>query len=163
MLFSLLLALTAESTTTTGQARACINNHVSEGYQAGWRVRNVSAFEVTEDNNRYMLLDLVGEVEYRFVSCGDDRARAVRIVVYDDKGRLVDSTGPDEEGAEGRQAEMTFMPPSTGSYFVGVRLLSAHEVPVEVIKKRGLLGRNAEVTTQVSVPAAGIGLGILYR
>ena len=74
MLFSLLLALSAEATTTSGEARACINNHVSESYQAGWRVRNVSAFEVTQDNNRYMLLDLVGEVEYRFVSCGDDRA-----------------------------------------------------------------------------------------
>ena len=30
MLFSLLLALSAEATTTTGESRACINNHVSE-------------------------------------------------------------------------------------------------------------------------------------
>lgn len=163
MLFSLLLALTSESTTTTGQARACINNHVSESYQAGWRVRNVSAFEVTQDNNRYMLLDLVGEVEYRFVSCGDDRAKAVRIVVYDDMGRLVDSTGPDEEGVEGRQAELTFVPPSTGSYFVGVRLLSAHEVPVEPVKKRGLRAKSSEVAAPAPASSAGIGLGVLYR
>lgn len=162
MLFSLLLALTSESTTTTGQARACINNHVSESYQAGWRVRNVSAFEVSQDNNRYMLLDLVGEVEYRFVSCGDDRAKAVRIVVYDDMGRLVESTGPDEDGREGRQAELTFVPPSTGSYFVGVRLLSAHEAPVEETKKRGLFGKNADAS-QMASPSAGIGLGVLYR
>ncbi len=163
MLFSLLLALSAEATTTTGESRACINNHVSESYQAGWRVRNVSAFEVTQDNNRYMLLDLVGEVEYRFISCGDDRAKSLRIVVYDDMGRLVDSTGPDDDGVEGRQAEMTFKPPSTGSYFVGVRLISAHEVPEELAKKRVIRGLNARATPEVQSPSAGIGLGILYR
>ncbi len=163
MLFSLLLALTSESTTSTGEARACINNQVSESYAAGWRVRNVSAFEVSVDNNRYMLLNLVGDVEYRFVSCGDERAQAVRIVVYDDMGRLVESSHPVEGELEGRQAEMGFTPESTGSYFVGVRLVSAYEVPIAESTKRSRRWARTTEAVEVGPPTAGIGLGVLYR
>jgi hypothetical protein len=134
------LAGNADSSATTEQARACINNQVTESYQSGWRVRSVSAFEVTEDDSQYMMLDLVGEVEYRFVGCGDELAQSLRLVVYDDTGQLVESTGPDGQGLEGRQAEMGFMTPDSGTYFVGVHLLSTNEVST-----------------------AGIGLGILYR
>ncbi|MED5374186.1 MAG: hypothetical protein VX899_24425 [Myxococcota bacterium] len=162
MLLSLLLALTSENEApSTGEARACVNNHVAEDYGDGWRVRNVGAFEVSEDNNRYMLLTLVSEVEYRFVSCGDARAHMVRIVVYDENGRLIADTRP-EDGTvhEGRQAEMNFTPEHSGNYFVGVRLIEATPPPPETGKSGRRRSKGQE---EEQAPSAAIGLGVLYR
>lgn len=159
--WTLALTLLASPRANTQEAKTCLSNLVSDGYSDGWRVRTKDAFEVEQDDTQYLLVTMASSVNYRLTACGDARAEAIRIVVYDDMGRLV-ATSEVEGEPEGRSADLEFSPLRTSSYFVGVRLLTVDETaPQDNTRRRRRRKKKDEDT--IVLPEAGVGLGILYR
>lgn len=160
--WALVLALLSSPRADTQEAKTCLNNVVSDGYSGGWRVRTKDAFEVDEDDTQYLLVTMASSVNYRLAACGDARSEAIRIVVYDDMGRLV-ATSEVEGEPEGRSADLEFSPLRTSSYFVGVRLLAVDEdAPQDDSKRRRRRKKKRDETDEL-LPEAGVGLAILYR
>lgn len=134
------------------EGKSCVNTQVADSYLDGWRLRTAGAFEIEQDDTRYYLVTLASTIEYKVVACSDEMAEQIQIVVYNDSGRVLEATEPED-----RDAAMTFRPPKSGSYFVGARVVQMVEVDEPETRKEK---REAKKT---GPPKVGVGLGILYR
>ena len=150
ILMTLLLGGPADAARTEG--RACVNNQVTDHYMDGWRLRTADSFQMVDDDTRYFLVTLASTIEYKVLACGDDTSQQIQIVVYNDSGRVLESSEPD-----GRQAEMVFRPPKSSSYFVGVKVIDMDQEP-EVDGRKEKRQRKKEGPTTTSV-----GLALIYR
>ena len=148
-LIALLLSGPAEA---RSEGRTCVNNKVTDNYMDGWRLRTSDAFTMEDDDTRYFLVTLASTIEYKVLACGDGSTEQVQIVVYNDSGRVIQSTEPD-----GRQAELIFKPPKSSSYFVGVKVVELEELP-EAETRKEKRQRKKEGPQRASV-----GLALIYR
>lgn len=150
MLF--LMLMTSEPQAGYAEGKSCVNTKVSDNYLGGWRLRTAGAFEIPEDDTRYYLVTLASTIEYKIVACADDSAESIQVVVYNNSGRVISSSEP-----AGRDAELSFDPPKSGSYFIGARVVSLADVEEEEDTRKRRRKKEDDV------PAAGVGLGILYK
>jgi len=107
-LFALAPALAEES-----KAEACLRTKVWEGYADGWGVRSMVTAEIEDGRTRAYLVTLYEGNEYQVKVCADERVVNADLLLYDMKGNVIarDST-------VGREPELSFKPPATGTYYV---------------------------------------------
>lgn len=160
VLFVLLLALRPGPVAADQvAARICAGEMATQAKNDRWRLDLMQAWDVELGSSRYLLLPLQSDVEYRLVACGDERAQALSVVVYDAQGQLVQQASSDT-----RKADVLIPADTTGEYFAGVRLDQVAEgvqaqSPGEARRQR----RRDRKGEPAAVPTASVSVALLYR
>jgi hypothetical protein len=102
------LALADDSESAT-----CLRNKVWEGYSEGWGIRTMTTTTVGMGKTKNYLVTLYKGNEYQFLTCADQHAANLDVLLYDSTGSVVmrDSTAD-------REPSLTFKPNATATYYV---------------------------------------------
>jgi Bacterial pre-peptidase C-terminal domain len=94
-------------------AETCLRTKVWDGYADGWGVRTMTTAALADGATKNYLVTLYQGNEYRIRTCGDEGVTDLDVLLYDSAGKVIAR----DESAN-REPEITFSPPSTGTYYV---------------------------------------------
>jgi hypothetical protein len=117
------------------EARSCLEVKVWNDYGDDWSMRSVEVDHMSEGEFKAYPITLMQGLEYKFLSCTDEKATSVSISIYDEEGNIVETVT--EEGRE--------------------VLLEIHAEETEQVYL------TVEATTDGEVKQVGTSVGILYR
>lgn len=142
-------------------ARICAGEMATQAKNERWRLDLMQAWDIELGSSRYLLLPLQSDIEYRLVVCGDGRAQAISVVVYDAQGQLVQ-----QASSETRAADVLIPAETTGEYFAGVRLDQV--VPGTTAGEEGSSRRERRRARKQqgdtpALPVASVSVALLYR
>lgn len=112
MLFSIAMLAVAPALAES-PAESCLRTKVWDGYKEGWGVRSMVTVEIEDGRTRAYLVTLYEGNEYQMKACADERVVNADLLLYDTKGNVIvrDTT-------VGREPDLAFKPPATGTYYV---------------------------------------------
>ena len=118
----LLLILAVTLALPTARARAdekeadnCLRAKIWAGYKDGWAVRTASTLTLERTQHRVYLLTLLKGKAYKFLVCGDSRARNLDLILHDTKGKEIK-----RDKTSTPTPSLTYEPKATGTYYVAV-------------------------------------------
>ncbi|GEM_PF-6114098 len=112
---------------SSGEAYACLQAQTTEGYREGWRSRVRKARSSPPSQPQYWMVQLSRGLEYRLVGCGDKDVSELNVYVYDRNARL-----RFQDELDGADPILTFRPPTSGTYFLGVEATGVSDGVTEV-------------------------------
>jgi len=113
MLALALLNLSTPAHAGESEAESCLRTKVWDGYAKRWGVRTMTSTTLPDGKTRNYLVTLYEGNEYKVRTCADEAITNLDVLLYDVKGAVIarDSTTD-------REPEITFKPPSTGTYYI---------------------------------------------
>ena len=96
-------------------AQACLRDQTMAAYEEGWSLRGSAMARVGENDAEGFSVTMMEGLEYRISLCSDNQSKGLEFIVFDEDGR--DLTGV---ATSGREAEMIFQAPHTGSYTLAI-------------------------------------------
>ena len=118
------------------EARSCLEVKVWDDYDDEWTLRTAEVDHLAHGEFKSYPLTLLGDMEYEFLSCTDDKSDAIQLTLYNEKGGILSSVTE-----LGREALMVYKSKESQTVFISI------QVEIE----------NPEVKQ------VGTSLGILYR
>jgi len=102
------------------EAETCLATRVDATYSEGWQLRGATDTRVGREDVALWRVNLLGGMEYKLDACADGLFTEARLILTDEKGTALAWAEP------GLEPSLTFEPPGTGIYFVG---LYAEDLP----------------------------------
>ena len=68
------------------EARSCLEVKVWDDYDDEWTLRTAEVDHLAHGEFKSYPLTLLGDMEYEFLSCTDDKSDAIQLTLYDEKG-----------------------------------------------------------------------------
>ena len=118
------------------EARSCLEVKVWDDYDDEWTLRTAEVDHLANGEYKSYPLTLLGDMEYEFLTCTDDKSDAIQLTLYNDRGEVLSSVTE-----AGREALMVYKSKASQTVFVSIQ--------VEV--------------DNPNVKQVGTSLGILYR
>ena len=118
------------------EARSCLEVKVWDDYDEEWTLRTAEVDHLAHGEFKSYPLTLLGDMEYEFLTCTDDKSDAIELTLYDEKGDVLSSVSE-----LGREALLIYKSKRSQTVFISI------QVQIE----------NPEVKQ------VGTSLGILYR
>lgn len=118
------------------EARSCLEVKVWDDYDDEWTLRTAEVDHLANGEFKSYPLTLLGDMEYEFLTCTDNKSDSIQLTLYDDKGTILSSVSE-----SGREALMVFQSKTSQTVFVSIQV-----------------GVDSPEVRQV-----GTSLGILYR
>ena len=118
------------------EARSCLEVKVWDDYDEEWTLRTAEVDHLAHGEFKSYPLTLLGDMEYEFLTCTDDKSDAIELTLYDEKGDVLSSVSE-----LGREALLIYKSKQSQTVFISI------QVQIE----------NPEVKQ------VGTSLGILYR
>ena len=118
------------------EARSCLEVKVWDDYDDEWTLRTAEVDHLAHGEFKSYPLTLLGDMEYEFLTCTDDKSDVIQLTLYDEKGDILSSVSE-----FGREALMVYKSKQSQTVFISIQ--------VEI--------DNPEVKQ------VGTSLGILYR
>ena len=118
------------------EARSCLEVKVWDDYDEEWTLRTAEVDHLAHGEFKSYPLTLLGDMEYEFLTCTDDKGDAIELTLYDERGDILSSVSE-----LGREAVLIYKSKQSQTVFISI------QVQIE----------NPEVKQ------VGTSLGILYR
>lgn len=118
------------------EARSCLEVKVWDDYDDEWTLRTAEVDHLAHGEFKSYPLTLLGDMEYEFLTCTDDKSDAIQLTLYDEKGDILATVSE-----FGREALLMYKSKMSQTVFISI------QVEIE----------NPEVKQ------VGTSLGILYR
>ena len=118
------------------KARSCLEVKIWDNYDDEWTLRTAEIDHLAHGEFKSYPLTLLGNMEYEFLTCTDDKSDAIQLTLYDEKGEILTSVSD-----VGREALLVYKSTQSQTVFISI------QVQIE----------NSEVKQ------VGTSLGILYR
>ena len=90
-------------------------NKIWDGYTSGWQVRSQTNTSLGSGEHRVYLITLYSGNEYKLLSCGDENAANLDLVLYDAKGNVVLS-----DNSNDREPQLSYKPATTDTFYLAV-------------------------------------------
>ena len=118
------------------EARSCLEVKVWDDYDEDWTLRTAEVDHLAHGEFKSYPLTLLGDMEYEFLTCTDDKSDAIELTLYDEKGDILSNVSE-----LGREALLIYKSKQSQTVFISI------QVQIENPK----------------VKQVGTSLGILYR
>ncbi|MCB9682887.1 MAG: hypothetical protein H6733_15575 [Alphaproteobacteria bacterium] len=129
LLFGALAASTPALADDDSATVACVRNKVWEAYDGGWGLRTITHDTAVVGERLTWKVTLYANRTYRFLSCAQDGAEDVDLVLFDSNGHVVKSSS---EG--GRAPTLEISGAELGAYYIVayLRKADAPKAPREI-------------------------------
>lgn len=114
-MFALLSLAVTPAHADEAAAETCLRNKIWDGYTSGWQVRSQTNTSLGAGEHRVYLITLYSGNEYKLLSCGDENAANLDLVLYDAKGNVVLSDGTND-----REPQLSYKPATTDTFYLAV-------------------------------------------
>jgi subtilisin-like proprotein convertase family protein len=118
------------------KARSCLEVKVWDNYDDEWTLRTAEVDHLAHGEFKSYPVTLLGDMEYEFLTCTDDKSDAIQLTLYDDRGEILSTTSE-----LGREALLVYQSKRSQTVFVSIQ--------VEI--------------DNPDVKQVGTSLGVLYR
>ena len=99
------------------EARSCLEVKVWDDYDDEWTLRTAEVDHIASGEFKSYPLTLLGDMEYEFLTCTDDKSDSIQLTLYDDRGQILSSISE-----SGREALMVYQSKKSQTVFVSIQV-----------------------------------------
>ncbi len=129
-IFLTALLATASATEHEVPLKGCIYELIEAESGGDWRAQSVSVHNL-DRGPEFQRIDLQAGQEYLLLACGDTNVAELTLMVYDNRSNFRSPLEVAERTQESMHA-ITFVPPHSGTYSIGIAATADGDMPADV-------------------------------